>query len=188
MPETPPATSPSKENNPARKKAGVNFDEIASDSYDASEKPFDFVEEEGETVLVCTSDSSMLSKIQPILESMEYHMTTVEDARDALKKMRFHLYDLILVDENFDTSDPDSNSILIYLERLTMDVRRNMFVALITSRFRTMDNMMAFNKSVNIVINTSNLNNIDKVLKKSIAENNLFYKIFRETLKAIGRA
>ena len=33
-----------------------SFDEEESEAYDASDKPFDFVEEEGKTALVCESD------------------------------------------------------------------------------------------------------------------------------------
>ena len=72
---------------------------------------------------------------------MDYQITVAESARDALKRMRYHIYDLIVVDENFDTKNPDANGVLIYLERLQMSTRRNIFVAMVSSRYRTMYNM-----------------------------------------------
>jgi hypothetical protein len=53
-----------------------------------------------------------------------------------------------VVNEYFDTQDPDANSFLIYLERLPIEYRCNIFVTLLTSRFRTMAHMIAFCKSV----------------------------------------
>ena len=172
---------------PNEKKAITAFNEIDSDVYDASEKPFDFVEEEGRTALICESDPSIKKKIADVLHIMDYHFTEAESARDALKQMRYHDYDMIIVNEDFDTKNPDSNGVLIYLERLSMDIRRNIFVAMISSRFHTMDNMMTFNKSVNLIINIKNIDDIDKILQRGIADNEFFYRVFRESLKKTGR-
>ena len=77
---------------------------------------------------------------------------------------------------------------LIYLERLGMSVRRNIFVAMISSRYRTMDNMMAFRDSVNLIINIKNIEDVGKILSRGITDTELFYNVYRETLKEIGRA
>lgn len=159
-----------------------------SNAYDASEKPFDFLEEEGLTALICESDPSFKKIWIEALDVMEYHSTVAENNRDALTKMRYHTYDLIVVNETFDTSNPDENSILVYLERLPMAVRRNIFVALTTNRFRTMDNMAAFNKSVNITINNNNIKNVKKILARGILDNDLFFRVYKETLKKTGRS
>jgi hypothetical protein len=97
-------------------------------------------------------------------------------------------YDLFVVNENFDTDNPESNGILLYLERLNMLVRRNMFIALVSDRFRTMDNMMALNKSVNLIINIKNVEDIGKILSRGITDNEFFYRVFKGTLKEVGRA
>ena len=68
-----------------------------------------------------------------------------------------------------------------------MSIRRNMFVALISDRYRTMDNMMAFNKSVNLIINSKNIEDVGKILSRGITDTELFYRVYKETLKATGR-
>jgi predicted Zn finger-like uncharacterized protein len=160
-----------------------SFDEDEGDGYDASEKPFDFMEEEGKTALVCESDSLIREKLRPSLEIMEYHITEVPNSREALKKMRYHSYDLIIVNEYFDTQDPDANPLLIFLERMGMDLRRNIYVTLITSRFRTMDHMIAFQKSVNMIMNIRNIDDFDKIIQRGMADFGLFYKVFKESLQ-----
>jgi hypothetical protein len=62
-----------------------------------------------------------------------------------------------------------------------------MFVTLISSRFRTMDNMMALNKSVNLIVNIKNIEDIGKILSRGITDNEYFYRIFKQTLKEVGR-
>jgi predicted Zn finger-like uncharacterized protein len=159
----------------------------ALDAYDAADKPFDFIEEEGKTALVCESDPGIKKTISKALAALDYHITDAENARDALKKMRYHNYDLILINEEFDTADPDRNGVLIFIERLNMSIRRNMFVILISNRFRTMDNMMAFGKSVNIIINFSNIKDFDKILRRGLTDNVYFYRIYKEMMRKTGR-
>ena len=166
----------------------VSFVDANSNStYDASDKPFDFIEEEGLTALVCESNPLVQSTICEALELMEYQITKAESTRDALKRMRYHNYDLFVVNETFDTDSPESNGILLYLERLNMNVRRNMFIALVSDRFRTMDNMMALNKSANLIINIKNIEDIGKILSRGITDNEFFYRVFKGTLKEVGR-
>lgn len=166
----------------------VSFvDTNSNSSYDANEKPFDFIEEEGLTALVCESNPLVQNTIIKALELMEYQITKAESTRDALKRMRYHNYDLFVVNENFDTDNPESNGILLYLERLNMTVRRNMFIALVSDRFRTMDNMMALNKSVNLIINIKNIEDIGKILSRGITDNEFFYRVLKGTLKEVGR-
>ncbi len=160
------------------------FDEDEGDGYEATEKPFDFMEEEGKTALVCESDALIREKIRPSLDILEYHITEVPNSREALKKMRYHNYDLVVINEYFDTQDPDANPLLIFLERMPMEMRRNIFVTLLTSRFRTMDHMGAFQKSVNLILNVRNVDDFDKIIQRGIADYGLFYKIFKESLNA----
>jgi predicted Zn finger-like uncharacterized protein len=162
-----------------------DFDEQESETYDASEKPFDFIEEEGKTALVCEADALIREKVRPTLDILEYHVSEVSNSRDALKKMRYHTYDVIILNEYFDTQDPDANPILIYLERLNMDMRRSTFVTLLTTRFRTMDHMLAFQRSVNMIINLRNIDDFDKILQRGMADFGLFFKVFKETQNAM---
>ncbi len=158
------------------------------ESYDASDRPFDFLEEGAQTALICEPDDALRTKVQAILEQMKYHCAAPKNGREVLKQMRFHVFDLIVLDEKFDTPDPDQNNILRYIQRLPMDNRRNMFVALITDRFRTNDSMMTFNKSVNLIVNRDNIAQFDQILKRGITEITSFYKVFKESMQKAGKA
>jgi CheY-like chemotaxis protein len=156
-----------------------------TDTYDSSDRPFDFVEENAETALICESDPVLKEKISAALKTLGYQITEVATARDALKSMRFHVYDLVILNENFDSTD-QAGAVLNNLANLNMSTRRQIFVALISNQFRTSDNMAAFNKSVNLIINTANIDDIDAIIKRGVADNNAFYHVFKDTLKKKG--
>lgn len=172
---------------PPDQPAGGMITNSEENSYDASDKPFDFIEEEGNTALVCESDADMQKKIISTLNLLEYHVTVSESGRDALKKMRYHQYDLVVINEAFHCADPDSNMVLLYLERLNMSIRRDMYVAMISNKYRTMDQMMAFRHSVNMIINAKNIDDIGKIIQRGLTDHEFFYRVFKETLKESGR-
>ncbi len=145
--------------------------------------PFDFLEEGTLTAMICEPGDRIRGQLRPVLEGMKYVIAEPKTPRDALKQMRSHDFDLIVVNETFGTPDPDANHVLKYLDQLSMHVRRNIFVALISNRFKTLDNMMTFNKSVNIIINLSDVSNIDKILSKGINEHTAFFRVFKEAKK-----
>jgi DNA-directed RNA polymerase specialized sigma54-like protein len=163
------------------------IEEVDSSAYDASEKPFDFVEEGVETALLCEPEPAIRTKIITALDNMGYHTTAPESYKDTLKQMRFHVFDMVVLNERFGTRDPDMNSVLKYLDRLNMSIRRNIFLTLISDRFRTMDNMEAFNKSVNLIVNVKNIDEIEKILRRGVADNKEFYRVFKESLVKTGR-
>lgn len=172
---------------PAKPQDKTLVDEVASGSYDASDRPFDFLEEGAETALICEADEAAREKIRAILDKMGYHTTSPKNAREVLKQMRFHVFDMVVINEMFDTRDPDQNNILRYMERLGMDTRRQMYVVLLTDRFRTNDNMVTFNKSVNLVLNRSNMDRMEKIIQRGITETTAFYKVYKESLIKAGR-
>lgn len=181
------SVSPGENESMAKAAAGKTvIDEVTSGAYDAAEKPFDFLEQGAKTALLCELASDHRATIKAVLENLQFHTTEALSAKDALKQMRFHVFDLVVLDEDFDTSNPDHNQVLTYLTGLNMSIRRNMFVALITKRFRTMDNMAAFNHSVNLVVNAKNLAEIGKILTRGLADHEAFYRVFKESLVKVG--
>ncbi|MCX7982392.1 MAG: hypothetical protein N2572_05745 [Syntrophales bacterium] len=161
--------------------------EIEGEAYDSSDIPFDFLEEGVSTALVCEPEIEAKEKIIAALENMGYRITKAETAKEALKRCRFHTYHVVVVDEKFEAENPEENAILAYLAQLPMAIRREMFVCLISERFRTMDKMAAFHQSVNLVLNRKNLDDFATILKTALADEKAFYRVFRETKKRIER-
>ncbi len=170
------------------KEGGSLSDEVRSGDYDAAEKPFDFLEEGAETALLCESEPDLRAQIRSALQGLGYQIREPKTPIEALKQMRFHVFDVIVLDEMFGTEDPDENNVLRFLERMAMDTRRDIFLALVTERFRTNDHMAAFNKSVNLIVNRKNIGDFGAIIKRSVAENIAFYRVYREAMLKTGRA
>jgi DNA-binding response OmpR family regulator len=147
--------------------------------------PFDWLEEGAITALICEPDEKVRGRIAAVLKSMDYHVSETPTPRDALKQMRGHEFNLVALNESFGTDNPDANHVLKFLDQLLMEVRRNIFVVLFSKRYKTMDNMMAFNRSVNMIINLDDIDNLEKILQRGINENNAFFRVYRESNKKL---
>ncbi|MFP4477257.1 MAG: zinc-ribbon domain-containing protein [Desulfatibacillaceae bacterium] len=143
-------------------------------------------QEGARTAIICEQDLSARARIKSSLEALDYHVSVSQSAREALKQMRFHVFDLIVLNESFDTPDPKNNQVLKFVGRMVMSTRRNVFVALLSDHDRTGDNMIAFNKSVNIVINTSEVDDIELLLRNAVADTEHFYRVYKGIKEKLG--
>ena len=162
--------------------------EVDSGAYDPAESPFDYVQAGMRTALLCEHDRQIKQKFRGVLKGMNYQVVEADSIRHALKYMRFHVYDLVVLNEAFEAAGAESNHVVQYLARLPMHIRRNMFVVLLGNDFRTMDNMTALNKSVNLVVNSQSVDDMNNILKNALAQHEEFYHVFKEFLKQTGRA
>jgi len=146
---------------------------------------FEYLEAGTKTAMLCESNTDFNAKLKSALENMGYKVLSPQEPREALKQLRFHDFDVVILDEMFGTRNPDVNHVHKHLSQLPMISRRNIFVALITERFKTGDNMQTFNKSVNFILNLGDIDRAQKILTRSINDNNSFYRVFKESVAKI---
>lgn len=163
------------------------LDEFLWYDYDDSDKPFDFIGTDTETALICVTDDAIREKIIGDLKGRDFFLTEVKTAKEAVRKMRFHVYTLLVIDENFDATNPDSNDLIRYLANFPMATRRRMFVVLLSSRLRTLDKMAALTHSVNMIIGTQSVKDFITLITNGMAENEGFYYTLLDTMKAAGK-
>jgi len=156
-------------------------------SEDLMRESFEMARLGGKTALICEPHTAARDKLKAMLESMDYFTVEAEDTRNALRRMRYHLFDLVVVNENFDAEDPDDNGVLIYLRHAEMAVRRHMFVVMITKRFRTLDQLTAMGKSVNMIVNVRHADNLQDILSRSMEDNERFYNVYVASMKRLGK-
>jgi CheY-like chemotaxis protein len=137
--------------------------------------------------LVCEERPDVRNTISAALKGLKYMADEVSTAEETIEKMKFNQYDVIILSETFAGSTPDDNEALKHLQVMPMNTRRHIFVALIGQNLKTNDNATAFTKSMNVVVNSNDLGNLAPILKKSIADNDHFYKVFKESLVKMGK-
>lgn len=159
----------------------------ASGAMDYSGRPFGYLNPDSETAMICQQDATIRDNISKVLKELNFDVVEPSTFKEALRYMRFHLFNVIVIDENFDTDTWEVNYVLNYIENLIMPVRRQTFVVLISETSPTMDNMRAYNKSVNLIINKKEIAEAAMILKKEIAENTDFYYLFKENIRKFGK-
>ena len=156
--------------------------------YEDTDSSLDFFEEGVKLTLVMGIDVQQVEKLGRIVEELGYRYVSAKNTRDAISKMRLHHFDVILLSDRFDEIELAHSPILQHINTLSMSVRRRIFLALIADEFKTMDHMMAFAMSANLVINGNDLDRLTAIMKHSILDNEKFYKVFMETMSEVGKA
>ncbi len=168
---------------------GYSEDSSVTDENDENkdDDSFGFVEEEGKSAIFFETDPKTIKDITSVIDFLEYSVYKSITIRGGLKKLRYNNYDLIILDENFDNSkNADTNGILLYLKRLKMLTRRNIFVVLLSRQLRTMDYMITLDTSVDLIINRSDIDKFELLLNKGLSDHSTLFRIYKESLKNTG--
>lgn len=158
-----------------------------AEEIDYSGRPFGYKDTINDTAMICENDPATSQKISSALKSLDYHVIESKTFKEVLKYLTFHTFNVIVVNENFDSGTGEINNVLNYMEQLPMATRRQIFVVLISTTFATMDYMHSFNKSVNLIINKDDITELALILKKEVAENDYFYHVFKEYYRKYGK-
>jgi response regulator RpfG family c-di-GMP phosphodiesterase len=158
-----------------------------AEEIDYSGRPFGYQDTNNETALICEPDPVIRQKINSTLKSLDFNIIEATTFKEALKYLSFHTFNVIVVDENFATGTDGINHLLNHLEHLSMSLRRQVFVVLISATFATMDYMHSLNKSVNLIINKDEISEMGLILKKEMEENDYFYHVFKEFNRKYGK-
>lgn len=137
--------------------------------------------------LVCEDAAERQGVIKGALEQVGFTMVASKNAAEAMERMRRDTYEIVILDEQYQGATPLDNAVLNAIRAMPMSTRRYVFVVLLGREFKTFDNMMAFTKSVNVVVNLNDLPHLPAILRKGVADNNEFYRVFRGVLQDIGR-
>lgn len=156
------------------------------DMASAYDSPLEVLEEGAMSALVCVDEPARLRAVKEALEELNYYSSVASSVKEALSKLRYNQYDLVMLDEEFCGENSENNTILRYLQPMPMSTRRGIYLMLISKQIRTLDNLLAFAKSVNAVINTSDIHKIKLVLERAMADHRRFYKVYADLIHAIG--
>ncbi|SLM27539.1 conserved hypothetical protein [Desulfamplus magnetovallimortis] len=155
--------------------------------YNASDKPFDLLDENAKTALLCISHPHALEISVKIMNSMQYQIETVDNVQTALNRMKYHLFNIIIVDEDFDVNRRGFAYLMEYINDLDMMLRRRTVVFFLSKNHRTMDNMASFHLSVNQIINISKITGMEGLVRRTVKEHEQFYAIYNESLRKMGK-
>ena len=121
------------------------------------------------------------------LTELEYKLQRAKSPEHAVHKLRFNQYHVVVFHEKYGDSSLEKSPLYEYIREMPMHTRRKTFVAIVGENFKTLDNMEALAYSVNLVVNQKDIDQLETILKKSTGDNDTFYKVYRETMTALGK-
>lgn len=158
---------------------------VLSTDFDDEEEDLQIYEENDRLALILDDKNKDLWV--EVLEERGFKIQFAKFPEHAIHKMRLTHFHFVILHENFGGVPLENNLVYQLLTEMPMATRRNIFFTVIGDKFKTLNNMEAYAHSVNLVINEKDRDKLPLILKKSITDNETFYKVFKESLHAMGK-
>lgn len=150
----------------------------------APQAGFSFAQKQN--ALICIDDPAARKSAFAVVNSMEFNAEMVMDVKDAMERMEYHIYHLVILDERFDESSGAAD-LLAWMNEMDMSLRRRICLVLISDNFNSNDGMSALHTSVNDVVNREDIAHLNSFLTQILQEHANFYHVFNQSLKQAGK-
>jgi hypothetical protein len=143
-------------------------------------EPFDFISLSDQPALLAISTPEWHVMAKDALTELGYKVHSVETHQSfPIRFSQIH-YHVVVIEDLFCAAQPEDNISLRYLQELPMAQRRHATVLLIGPGFQTLNPLQAFQQSVHAIVHSAELPVLGQLVRKVVAENNLFLQPFRE--------
>lgn len=142
----------------------------------------DVVDEGMRTALLCATDVKLAEKIVRALQEVDFWVVHATRPGFALGKLHYNTYDLIVLEEDFDTDKNAKNLVLHHVQVLPMHQRRQFYLCLLTRDKPTLDANMAFRMGVNLILNVNDIEKAKVLFARAMKEYRSFYSLFNTEL------
>jgi hypothetical protein len=120
------------------------------------------------------------------LSNMGYKPVMAINVRDAVKQLKFGRFRLMLIQEDYYGATLSSNQLIRAVNSLELSIRHEMFIAVIGPSFTSLDDLTAFSLSLDTVISTADIEDIERILISGMGHVQKFYATYNEMLLQRG--
>ena len=142
----------------------------------------DAVDEGVKTALLCDTNIRRAEKIAQALQELDFWIVHALRSAFALGKLRHNNYDLIVMEENFNSDKDSENLVLHHIQVLPMHLRRQFYLCLLCRDKPTLDTKMAFRMGVNLILNLQDVEKAKVLFARAMKEYRNFYALFNAEL------
>jgi CheY-like chemotaxis protein len=150
--------------------------------------PAGYGEAELPAALLCVAALAEQKSIAATLKQEGYRVQVARDAADAIDRLRFTAYALLILREGFGSPKGEANPLLDHLASMEMADRRRLHVVLVSPTLRSHDPAAAFARSVTLVLHLNDLPHLATALKRMRGEVDETYQVYLESLRSAGKA
>ncbi len=147
----------------------------------------DFSAQGRRQALVCMAETLGREKILAACSRQGFETETPASLALALKKMAYHVYPLVIVDEQFDQGGGVKH-LAVYMNELDMSTRRRICLIWVSERLATGDLGAAFLASLNYVVGLDGLDHLDEILASALGDHANLYRVYTDSMRAAGKA
>jgi len=138
------------------------------------------------TALVCMGRDELKKKVVSALKRMGLNAEAAANADSALKRVEYHLYPLVMMDDAFD-HHKGAARIIDRMNTMDMSLRRRICLVWISDQFKTNDHLAALHSSVNAILHQGDILHLEPFLSRALMEHKQFYTVYNESLKLAGK-
>jgi hypothetical protein len=146
---------------------------------------FEFIGPNDKPSLLAISNPEALEAVKLALVAMGYKAHVVDSHPMFETRYNQVAYQIVIIEENFGGGSVLDNASLRYVQELPMAQRRSVVFFLIGPTFESLNTMQAFCQSVHCVLNFGELGMLTEVVQKTIAENDMFLRTYRDVQKRL---
>ncbi|MDR1578599.1 MAG: hypothetical protein LBT86_10325 [Deltaproteobacteria bacterium] len=138
------------------------------------------------SALVAYDNEEVQAALFTKLTNIGYRPVMALNVRDAVKQLKFGRFRLMLIQEDYYGATLSSNQLIRAVNSLELSIRHEMFIAVIGPNFTSLDDLTAFSLSLDTVINTADLDDIERILISGMGHVQKFYATYNEMLLQRG--
>jgi hypothetical protein len=171
--EKPDSPEPDGNSSPQSRRADNDINQVLDYA-----NAIDVVDEGVKTALLCDTNLKRAEKIAQGLQELDFWVVHALRPAFALGKLHHNNYDLIVLEENFNSARQSENLVLHHVQVLPMPVRRQFYLCLLSNEKPTLDSKLAFSLGVNLILNVADLEKVKVLFARAIKEYKNFYGLF----------
>lgn len=142
---------------------------------------FESFEPGAKTALVYCNMSRAREFLEKELTTLGYEVRFINQVDDLKARFRYHIYDLIFLNQNEQQAKEELKDIQKYINSLLMGIRRRVFVVYVFPKGNRFDRLLAFSMGVDLTMCPLDLKNISQIIPQAIEAKDLSYKVFLES-------
>ncbi|MGC9966899.1 MAG: zinc-ribbon domain-containing protein [Syntrophobacteraceae bacterium] len=142
----------------------------------------DVVDEGIRTAMLCATNVKRAERITQALHELDFWVIHALRPGFALGKLHHNHYDLIVLEDNYNSEQDSNNLVLHHIQLLPMHQRRQFYLCLLSQEKPTLDSKLAFRMGVNLILNVRDLEKAKVMLAREMKEYRSFYSLFNAEL------
>jgi len=148
---------------------------------------FEFISASDKPALLALSTPEYMAAGRAVLTELGYKVHAIANHDEFGTRFSQLQYQVLLMEELFACETVASNATLKSVQSMSMGLRRHATVLLLGDSFQTLHPMQAFQWSVHAVVNRVDLPNLKQIIQKTVADNDLFLNVYRDTQQRIAQ-